>query len=223
MTTTHDRWIGYNADICLSCDDVQIPGRLAIPVGAKGLVLFVHGSGSGRFSPRNNYVAERLNQAGLGTFLMDLLTEEEAEYDEHTRRLRFDIRFLTKRMSAILKEVCGQPEVEGLAIGLFGASTGAAAALAVAAGAPNAISAVVSRGGRPDLAGEALPKVQAPSLFIVGERDELVLQLNQQAMRQLRCEHALAIVPRATHLFEEPGCLDQVADLASNWFRLHLQ
>lgn len=221
MTTMHDRWIGYSADIGLWCGDNNIVGRLTIPLGAQGLVLFVHGSGSGRFSPRNNFVAARLNQAGLATFLFDLLTESEAHYDEHTGRLRFDIDFLTKRTSAVLNALMTQSEVEGFKIGLFGASTGAAAALAAAAGAPNTVSAVVSRGGRPDLARDALKHVKAPCLFIVGEKDEDVLHLNQQAMRKLGCQNALAIVPGATHLFEEPGALEQVADLAANWFQLH--
>lgn len=221
MSTTHEHSLDYNAEIGLWCDDANIVGKLRIPQGAKGLVLFVHGSGSGRFSPRNNFVADKLNEAGLATFLFDLLTDSEVELDNQTSRLRFDVEFLTCRLVSVILTLVEQPEIEGLALGLFGASTGAAAALAAAARAPHLVSAIVSRGGRPDLANEALPRVKAPCLFIVGEHDDQVLRLNRSAIRNLRCEHALAVVPRATHLFEEPGALEQVSELAANWFGLH--
>jgi putative phosphoribosyl transferase len=194
------------------------PGELTIPAGACGIVLFVHGSGSSRYSPRNRHVAHRLQLAGLGTFLFDLLTEEEAA----ERSMVFDIVLLSERLLAAMAGVCAV--ASGLRVGLFGASTGAAAALWAAAdpALPCPVDAIVSRGGRPDLAGPRLADVRAPTLLVVGGRDEVVMRLNQEAMTHLRCEHELAVVPGATHLFEEPGTLDAVAELAQRWFVCHL-
>lgn len=194
-------------------------GDMAIPNGANGIVLFAHGSGSSRESPRNRFVARALNQAGLATLLMDLLTREEEEDDAFTGYLRFDISFLARRLVEATFWLAEQEEAASLNVGYFGASTGAAAALVAAASIPNHISAVVSRGGRPDLAGRSLPRVKTPTLFIVGGKDSLVLELNQKAMTQLRSEKELVIVPGASHLFEEPGALEQVARLARDWFQ----
>jgi pimeloyl-ACP methyl ester carboxylesterase len=195
-----------------------LEGDLSVPAGIAGVVLFAHGSGSSRRSVRNRAVAAALRQAGLGTLLFDLLTAEEEALDARTMRLRFNITLLAERLVCAVDWTSRRAESRGLPLGLFGASTGAAAALVAAAHRPTAVGAVVSRGGRPDLAGEALPGVQAPTLLIVGENDPEVLVLNRQAARELRCEHELAIVPGATHLFEEPGALDQVARLAGDWF-----
>jgi putative phosphoribosyl transferase len=201
----------------ISVDSVLLEADLAIPEGAKAIVLFAHGSGSSRHSPRNQYVAEVLRTAGLGTLLMDLLTkEEDAVYET-----RFDIDLLTRRLASATMWCIGQPLTKSLGIGYFGASTGAAAALKAAAAIPS-IGAVVSRGGRPDMAESALGRVQAPTLLIVGGDDDVVIELNQQAYDQLKCEKRLAIVPGATHLFEEPGTLEEVARLASEWFSRHL-
>jgi len=199
-----------------------LPGSLVVPEGAPGVVLFAHGSGSSRHSPRNRRVADVLNGAGLATVLVDLLTEEEEQVDLRTRALRFDIGLLADRLVAITDWLVQQPATAGLAVGLFGASTGGAAALVAAARRPDAVRAVVSRGGRPDLAGAALPQVRAPTLLIVGGRDEVVLDLNRQAYEQLRCEKRLEVVPGATHLFDEPGTLDRVAELAAEWFSKYL-
>lgn len=185
--------------------------------GAIGLVIFAHGAGSSRLSPRNNHVAERLGARGIATLLFDLLTEAEAA----DRANVFDIPLLSERMIEAVRWARDEPHLAGLPIGLFGASTGAAAALVAAAGTPGELAAVVSRGGRPDLAGAALAQVLAPTLLVVGGDDHVVIGLNEQAARALRCEHRLAIVPGATHLFEEPGTLDQVVDLAADWFDVH--
>lgn len=200
-------------------DGVTLEGALAIPPGATGLVLFAHGSGSSRFSPRNNYVAGELRAAGLGTLLIDLLTRiEDQDYER-----RFDIALLTRRVVAVARWLGRQPDTAHLRLGLFGASTGAAAALQAAADLPDRVHAVVSRGGRPDLAGaRALRQVRCPVLLIVGGHDELVIELNRQADALLDCPKQLIIVPGATHLFEEPGTLEQVARLAADWFRVHL-
>lgn len=185
-------------------------GMLDIPKGAKGIVLFAHGSGSSRFSKRNNFVAKALREKGLGTLLIDLLSkEEDAIYET-----RFDIELLTERLMAIILWL---KKEHALSIGLFGSSTGAASALNAASG-ESAIKAVVSRGGRPDLASKALPKVRCPTLLIVGDQDFGVIELNQEAFQALTCEKELVLVPGATHLFEEPGCLDEVARLAAEWF-----
>jgi dienelactone hydrolase len=208
-------------EVAVTLQGIRLQGLLRLPPGATGIVLFAHGSGSGRLSPRNNYVAEQLGAAGLATLLFDLLTEQEEEIDAVTAELRFDIPLLTGRLAAVTEWALKQPELGKLAIGYFGASTGAAAALAAAAQVP-AVAAVVSRGGRPDLAGEALPRVCAATLLIVGGDDHQVLELNRQALARLRCEAKLEVVPGATHLFEEPGTLEQVAALAANWFTGHL-
>jgi len=202
--------------------DVALEADLAVPDNARGVVLFAHGSGSSRHSPRNRMVAERLRGTGLATVLADLLTVDEEARDRATAALRFDIGLLAQRVAAAVDGLGRQPRTAGLPLGLFGASTGAAAALAAAAHRPADVRAVVSRGGRPDLAGDLLPQVQAPTLLIVGGRDEQVIGLNEQAAATLRVEHALQIVPGATHLFEEPGALEQVAGWAAEWFDHHL-
>ncbi|RME70068.1 MAG: hypothetical protein D6776_12190 [Planctomycetota bacterium] len=201
---------------------VELEGELAVPPGARGLVVFAHGSGSSRHSPRNRFVARHLQAVGLGTLLFDLLTPAEERVDLVTREFRFDIPLLARRLVGAVAWVGDQPELQGLALGCFGASTGAAAALIAAAAAPDRVAAVVSRGGRVDLAGEALERVEAPTLMIVGERDTIVLDLNRQAYARMHCEREIAIVPGASHLFEEPGALEQVADLAAAWFLRHL-
>jgi putative phosphoribosyl transferase len=199
-----------------------LDGNLTIPKGAHAVVLFAHGSGSGRHSPRNRLVARLLNKAKLATLLVDLLTPDEEEIDAHTARLRFDIELLAERLAGATDWLIHYSETSRLPIGYFGASTGAAAALVSAARRPEAVEAVVSRGGRPDLAGPALEHVRAPTLLIVGENDPVVIDLNEAAYAQLRCEKQLVIVPGATHLFEEPGALEEVADLARKWFERHL-
>jgi putative phosphoribosyl transferase len=201
---------------------VTLEADLSLPRAAKGLVLFAHGSGSSRFSPRNRHVARQLNEAGLATVLADLLTPPEEAVDERTRHLRFDIGLLAERLVDVTGWLGVQPETSGLGIGYFGASTGAGAALVAAAQRPDTIRAVVSRGGRPDLAGEALPHVLAPTLLIVGGNDGQVITLNRQALARMRAQTQLVIVPGATHLFEEPGALDRVATLARDWFLSHL-
>jgi len=209
--------------------ELQIPtgravlsGNLTIPENANALVLFAHGSGSSRHSPRNQFVARTMNRAGLGTLLFDLLTPEEEARDSYTREHRFNIGLLAERLVHATKWSRQQDEMRDLRIGYFGSSTGGAAALVGAAELPQDVGAVVSRGGRPDLAGDALPKVQAPTLLIVGGNDDVVIELNEMARDQMRCEVRLEIIPGATHLFEEPGGLEQVAKLASDWFALHL-
>ena len=192
----------------------NLPGTLILPAQPQAVVAFAHGSGSGRFSPRNRQVAARLQQENLGTFLFDLLTEPEAD----DRRNVFDIPLLAQRLGEAIDFLRAHAATRALPIGLFGASTGAAAALVAAAQRPAEISAVVSRGGRPDLAGDSLPLVKAPTLLIVGGADTEVLMLNRAAARQMTCEHELAVVPHATHLFEEPGTLEQVQELAARWF-----
>lgn len=207
--------------ISIEANAVILPGFVDIPDGARGMVLFAHGSGSSRLSPRNSYVAQALRDAHVGTLLFDLLTAEEERIDEETRGLRFDIPLLTRRLLAATHWAQARPELSHLAVGYFGASTGAAAALCAAACTP-AVRAVVSRGGRPDLAGPALAEVRAPTLLIVGGDDQQVLALNRRALAQLSCEGRLEIVPGATHLFEEPGALEKVASLAAQWFVRHL-
>jgi putative phosphoribosyl transferase len=206
----------------LQAGSVTLEGDLEIPEAAVGVVLFAHGSGSGRHSPRNRFVARELQVAGLATFLIDLLTAEEEEVDRDTAHLRFDIPLLAERLVAATHWLAADPSTRGLNVGYFGASTGAAAALVAAAVEPDRVGAVVSRGGRPDLAGDALPRVRAPTLLIVGGRDLAVLDLNRTAMARMRTEVRLEIVPGATHLFEEPGTLEAVAHLARDWFLRHL-
>lgn len=201
---------------------VTLDADLLLPADAIGLVLFAHGSGSSRFSPRNRHVAQQLVDAGLGAVLADLLTPDEERVDERTRHLRFDIPLLGERLIGAADWLRKQDDTAGLPVGLFGASTGAGAALVAAARRPEAIAAVVSRGGRPDLAGDELPHVRAPTLLIVGGNDVPVIDLNEQALARLRCEKRLEIVPGATHLFEEPGTLDSVARLARDWFLRYL-
>lgn len=201
---------------------VTLEGTFAVPKSALAVVLFAHGSGSSRFSERNRFVAEFLREARLATLLIDLLTADEEAVDEYSREYRFDIPRLADRLIGAAEWLGAAPESSQLPIGLFGASTGAAAALVAAAELPDRIAAVVSRGGRPDLAGAALPRVRAPTLLIVGGRDEGVIDLNEQARRQLRGTVRLEIVPGATHLFEEPGTLEQVAHLARGWFERYL-
>jgi putative phosphoribosyl transferase len=214
---------------------VTLAADVVVPEQARGVVLFAHGSGSGRHSPRNRYVAAELNSAGLATVLTDLLTPAEEERDAFTAELRFDIGLLAGRLAALIDGVAaddrtagtadpaGLAGLAGLPIGLFGASTGAAAALVAAAARADSVRAVVSRGGRPDLAGEFLGRVRQPTLLIVGERDTVVIELNREAMERLAGEARLEIVPGATHLFEEPGALEHVARLARDWFLLHLK
>ena len=199
-----------------------LSGNLTIPENATGLVLFAHGSGSSRHSPRNQFVAHIINDAGLGTLLFDLLTQDEEATDTWTREHRFNIGLLAQRLVHATKWAKQQEETRDLRIGYFGSSTGGAAALVAATELPQDIGAVVSRGGRPDLAGDALPKVKAPTLLIVGGNDDIVIELNEMARDQMRCEVKLEIVPGATHLFEEPGTLEKVAKLASDWFVNHI-
>jgi pimeloyl-ACP methyl ester carboxylesterase len=213
----------HDVTIPLQHGRLVLRGRLQIPELPLGLVVFVHGSGSGRFSPRNQYVADVLGRAGFATLLFDLLTVEEEERDRATAQWRFDIALLSERLVGVSEWLAGRPEVQGLPLGYFGASTGAAAALVAAARMPARVRAVVSRGGRPDLALPLLSRVQAPTLLIVGADDTAVIELNQRALAQIRAgRRQLVLVPHATHLFEEPGALEEVARLASDWFRRHI-
>ena len=209
-------------EILVESAGTPLPAFLTLPTEPKGLVIFVHGSGSSRFSSRNRFVAQVLSKAGLATLLFDLLTEEEGRVDAITAELRFNIPLLIERTTGTLDWVVSQPALNAWPIGLFGASTGAAAALGAAAERPGSVSAVVSRGGRPDLAIPLLPRVKAPTLFIVGERDTTVLELNRKAAAAMQAPWELAIVPGATHLFEEPGTLEQAAALARGWFLRYL-
>ena len=214
--------VSKSTPVAVPIDGIALVGNLCIPPHAKGMVIFAHGSGSGRLSSRNRYVAEVLNEHNVGTLLIDLLTSHEEQIDRLTRHLRFDITMLAGRLSIIGEWVIKQPALHRLHIGYFGASTGGAAALIAAAQQPNKVVAVVSRGGRPDLAMDALPQVKAPTLLIVGEHDPQVLAWNKQALQQLNDKSRLDIIPRATHLFEEPGTLEDVAQLAASWFAKHL-
>ena len=212
-----------NSEIRIPIGSIYLDGNLEIPEGAKGIVVFVHGSGSSRHSPRNRYVAEELQKRGLGTLLFDLLTAEEERIDMITREFRFNIDLLAKRLSDVTAWLLKTEEIKELNIGYFGASTGAAAALIAAGEYPDQVKAVVSRGGRPDLAENALMYVKSPTLFIVGERDTQVIKLNQWAFEKLSAkDKELKIVPGATHLFEEPGTLEEAARLAGEWFTKHL-
>lgn len=215
MPKTADRAI----ERAIAIPPYALNGDLTIPEKAAGLVIFAHGSGSSRHSSRNRFVARELNAGGLATLLMDLLTEEEERVDLHTRHLRFDIPLLAERLVRAAEWANSEHELTNLKIGYFGASTGGGAALVAAADRPQSIGAVVSRGGRPDLAGAALPRVTAPTLLIVGGEDHSVIQMNEEAMRGLRCEKRIEIIPGATHLFEEPGTLERVSELARAWFQ----
>jgi putative phosphoribosyl transferase len=215
--------VSNERSVTVPVGDVRLAGDLSVPPGARGLVVFAHGSGSGRFSPRNRAVADFLVRAGLATVLMDLLTGEEEAEDLRTARLRFDVRLLGDRVTGTIDWLASSEDVRDLPIGLFGASTGAAAALIAAAERPHRVAAVVSRGGRPDLAGEALRRVAAPTLLIVGGLDSEVLRLNRLAQAELKGESQLVVVPGASHLFEEPGALEKVATLARDWFVSHLR
>jgi putative phosphoribosyl transferase len=206
----------------ITAGSVTLDGTLRVPQGARAAVLFAHGSGSGWRSPRNRYVAQLLNKAKLATLLIDLLTTHEEAIDAHTGHLRFDIELLAQRLVGATDWLTQRPDTRHFAIGYFGASTGAGASLVAATQRPDVIGAIVSRGGRPDLAGTALPHVRAPTLLIVGGSDARVIELNRIALAELRCKKQLIIVPGATHLFEEPGALDEVARLACEWFQRHL-
>ncbi|MET8835331.1 dienelactone hydrolase family protein [Micromonospora sp. NPDC004540] len=215
--------MGDSREVSVPVVDGGLPADVMVPSGAVGVVLFAHGSGSSRHSPRNVAVAHEFNGRALGTVLVDLLTPEEDERDAVTAELRFDIGMLAERLAAIVDWMAAEPTLGRLPIGLFGASTGAAAALVAAAARPEQVGAVVSRGGRPDLAGSSLSAVRAPTLMLVGGLDEQVIVLNEQARAELGDIAELRIVPGATHLFEEPGTLEQVADQAGTWFTTHLR
>jgi putative phosphoribosyl transferase len=222
MHSPREQVRGTERVVRIPIGQATLHGDLAVPDSAIGIVLFAHGSGSSRHSPRNRNVAQVLQDGGLATLLMDLLTSDEEAYDSRTAALRFDIELLGRRLLEATRWLMAQPETAQLPIGHFGASTGAAAALVAAADLPDLVAAIVSRGGRPDLAAEALRRVVAPTLLIVGSRDPVVLELNRKALAELPGEKKLEIVPGATHLFEEPGTLEMVAQLAKNWFVLHL-
>jgi putative phosphoribosyl transferase len=214
--------IGQSLAVNIPVGEVLLKADLTIPHSATSVVVFAHGSGSSRHSNRNRFVAAELQAAGLATLLMDLLTESEESVDDVSGRLRFDIPLLARRLTAATDWIAMEPATRELPVGYFGASTGAGAALVAAAERPDRVAAVVSRGGRPDLAGDALARVRSATLLIVGERDPLVLQLNKLALANLTAEARLEIVPGATHLFEEPGALEMVAELAREWFTRHL-
>jgi dienelactone hydrolase len=223
MTESHAEERSEDHAVTVSVDEVELEGSLGVPEGAGGVVLFAHGSGSGRHSPRNRYVAQVLRDAGLATLLIDLLTPYEEEVDLRTgHHLRFDIGLLAERIAGATDWLVQKPDTQDLRIGYFGASTGAGAALVAAAYRPAEVGAVVSRGGRPDLAGDALPLVEAPTLLIVGGNDAPVIVMNEEAMERMRAEKRLEIVPGATHLFEEPGTLEVVAHRAAGWFVRYL-
>lgn len=219
-----NKTITENRYVQILSTGVRLEGIVSIPEDARGFVVFVHGSGSSRHSPRNQYIAQTLQEGGLATLLFDLLTPYEEESDLQTRYLRFDINLLARRTAGVLEWLRLQPYVYDLKTGLFGSSTGAAAALIAAAELPDQVDAVVSRGGRPDLAGSALPQVQAPTLLIVGGNDDVVIDLNKQALAQMQegVQTKLTVVPGASHLFEEPGTLEHAARLARDWFQTHL-
>jgi putative phosphoribosyl transferase len=209
-------------EVEIPASGTKLEGNLTVPEGAHGIVLFVHGSGSSRHSARNRFVAQTLNSAGLATLLFDLLTPEEEAVDIRTAHLRFDIGLLAERLGSATNWILYEFSAHGLRLGYFGSSTGGGAALVEAAARPELVGAVVSRGGRPDLAGAALAKVKAPTLLIVGGADDVVIDMNREAMAKMKCEVKLELVPGATHLFEEPGALESVAKLASEWFTRYL-
>lgn len=209
-------------EVLMPIEMVNLIGELCLPENTAGVVLFAHGSGSSRHSSRNQFVAQQILDAGVGTLLFDLLTKEEEAVDARTRHLRFDMGLLAHRLLGAAQWVGKKDETKDLKIGFFGASTGAAAALMTAAQLGADVGAVVSRGGRPDLAGESLARVTAPTLLVVGGKDETVLQLNEEAFEKLQCQKELVIIPGASHLFEEPGTLEEVAQTAAHWFRHYL-
>ncbi len=221
-TTTAPPKKRISSSVVISAGEVELQGELDLPPGAPGIVVFAHGSGSSRHSPRNHFVARVIRNAGIGTLLLDLLTPQEEQLDEITGALRFDIALLAQRLVEVAQWLKVQPDTGGLKLGFFGASTGGGAALVAAAELGDQIAAVVSRGGRPDLAGKALASVTAPTLLIVGGWDEPVIALNHEAYAKLNCKKDFRIVPGATHLFEEPGKLEQVAHLSADWFSQHL-
>ena len=214
-----------NEDVSISCDSIMLRGDLTVPSDASGIVIFAHGSGSSRHSPRNIYVAQTLQDKGLATLLFDLLTKEEEDEERWTAHIRFNIPLLAERLISTTYWIMNSQKIGRLKIGYFGASTGAAAALVAAAKLPNLVDAVVSRGGRPDLAGKELEQVKAPTLLIVGENDKTVIDLNRKAFKSLKRVNnkKIIIIPRATHLFEEPGALEKVARVATDWFLKHLR
>ena len=220
MTQATKTAVAQAKDVEIRSGAIQLSGDLSIPVGAQGVVLFAHGSGSSRHSPRNQFVARTIREAGVGTLLFDLLTKEEEAVDMHTAHLRFDIGLLAERLIDATRWI--KAELDYLNVGYFGSSTGGGAALVAAAELGDSVGAVVSRGGRPDLAGDALPRVKSPTLLIVGGLDYPVIELNEEALARMRCEKELKIVPGATHLFEEPGTLEEVARLAADWLEKHL-
>jgi putative phosphoribosyl transferase len=212
-------WNGERREVSIDVEGVTLEGSLVVPKGAEGLVLFAHGSGSSRHSPRNRYVAQILQSQRIATLLFDLLTRKEEAIDQYSGELRFDIPFLAKRLVGATRWILNSPDIKNLRLGYFGASTGAGAALVAAAELPEIVSAVVSRGGRPDLAGDALAAVCAPTLLIVGGDDEPVITMNREALAKLKCaDKKLVIIPGASHLFEEPGTLEEVARVAADWF-----
>ncbi len=220
---THHADVDVERTIAITVGAATLEGTFGVPDQAAGVILFAHGSGSSRFSPRNRFVAHTLREAGLGTLLLDLLSPREADVDDVTAELRFDIPMLADRLVVAIDWLGVQPETSKLPVGLCGASTGGGAALVAAAERPERVRAVVSRGGRPDLAGDSLASVKAPTLLIVGSLDPIVIALNEQAKRQMSTDVELTIVPGATHLFEEPGTLEQVADHARDWFLQRLR
>ena len=214
--------VAYENEVAVPVDSLTLDGELQVPENARGVVLFAHGSGSSRFSPRNQFVARTLREAGVGTLLFDLLTREEETIDSFTRHLRFDIPLLAQRLVGACRWLQTLDVVRGLGLGLFGSSTGGGAALVAAAQLGAAVRAVVSRGGRPDLASAWLPKVKCPTLLLVGELDSVVIGLNREADAQMTCVREVRLVPEATHLFEEPGALEDVANQAAQWFARYL-
>lgn len=223
MTATAAKVGSSSAEVLINAGVVQLTGELSVPEKATGVVLFAHGSGSSRHSTRNQYVAGVIRASGVGTLLFDLLTREEERIDNYTREYRFDIKLLAERLVAATRWLAAKAETSHLRPGYFGASTGGGAALIAGAALGQQVGAVVSRGGRPDLAGAALSQVKAPTLLLVGSLDGPVIAMNEEAFAQLRCVKELQIIPGATHLFEEPGKLELVASLAAAWFRKHLQ
>jgi len=222
MTAATKSWGGHQREVVVNLDGVTLEGTLVVPVDAQGIVLFAHGSGSSRHSPRNRYVAQVLRSQGIGTLLFDLLTRPEELADQRSGELRFDIPFLARRLVGATHWIANNAGTRDLKVGYFGASTGAAAALVAAAELSTLISAIVSRGGRPDLAGRALAVVRAPTLLIVGSKDTPVITMNREALAHLQCaDKKLVIIPGATHLFEEPGTLEAAAKVAAEWFSRH--